>query len=138
VKKIKELKEEPHLNAFVDWLIYIVGYTLILMLLDFIFPKSLVIENIGFAFLAAIIIYILNKTVKPIIFFLTLPITGLTLGLFYPFVNVLVLYLTSWILGDTHFNVDYWWMVFVIAILISFLNIIVESIVKKVLRSDKK
>ena len=34
----------------------------------------------------SILIYILNKTVKPILFKLTLPITGITLGLFY-FVN---------------------------------------------------
>ncbi len=137
MKKVAALKDEPHLNAFLDWIIYLVGYTLILMLLSKIFPKSLIISNIAWAFVASLIIYLLNKTVKPIIFYLTLPITGITLGLFYPFVNVIVLYLTSWILGETHFNVEHWWMVFIIAILISILNILVDSIVKKVLRRDK-
>ena len=37
-----------------------------------------------------ILIYILNKTVKPILFKLTLPITGITLGLFY-FVNNMII-----------------------------------------------
>jgi len=137
MKKVAALKEEPHLNAFLDWIIYIIGYTLILMLLENVFPKSLMIDNVLWAFLASVIIYLLNKTVKPIIFYLTLPITGVTLGLFYPFINVIVLYLTSFILRPEHFNVDHWWMVFIIAILISILNILVDSIIKKVLGRDK-
>ena len=84
------------------------------------------------------IIFILNKTIKPIIFRLTLPITGLTLGLFYPFINVIILKLTEWILGP-HFEIEGIWTVFFLAILISVMNIIIENIViTPIMRRIKK
>ena len=76
----------------------------------------------------AIITFILNKTIKPILFWLTLPITGLTLGLFYPFINVFILYIVSFLLQD-HFQIHGIWMAFLIAIIISILNMLMDSIV---------
>ena len=43
---------------------------------------------------------ILNQTIKPVIFYITLPITAISLGLFYPLINVLILYITDFILGN--------------------------------------
>ncbi len=62
------------LNNFIDWLIYMIGYTLILIFVSMLFSNTFMLDNGYFglwAFLASIIIYILNKTIKPIIFFLT-------------------------------------------------------------------
>ena len=36
------------------------------------------------------LLFILNKTIKPLLFYLTIPITGITLGLFYPFINLII------------------------------------------------
>ena len=82
------------LNETIEWLIGMVGYALILIAVSLLFPKTLQIDSNLFglwALVAAIITFILNKTIKPILFWLTLPITGLTLGLFYPFLNVFIL-----------------------------------------------
>ncbi len=125
------------IDTVVDWLIYIVSYTIILIVVSILF-ESVYIDNSYYglwALLASIIIYILNKTVKPIIFLLTLPITGFTLGLFYPFINVFILKITDWILG-VHFVTKNIFILFFIAILISILNflmekIVVESIIKR-------
>ena len=88
-------------------------------------------SNFGFwCFITSVIIYLLNKTVKPIIFFLTLPLTGMTLGLFYPVINVLILYLTDFILGDK-FRVSGFIYVFIVAICISILNILMQEIIIK-------
>ena len=47
--------------------------------------------------LATLIISILNITIKPVLFVLTLPITTLTLGIFYPFINVIILKIAVYI-----------------------------------------
>ena len=117
----------------IEWLIYMIGYALVLIFVAVIFKNTLVINNKYFglyALLASIIIYILNQTIKPILVYLTLPLTGLTLGLFYPVINVLILYITSFILGN-NFQIHGTIIPFIIAILISLLNIFVEVIIIK-------
>ena len=119
-------------NKFIEWIIYILGYSLILITVSVLF-KSLEINNEYFGLyplLASIIIYILNKTIKPILTHITLPLTVLTLGLFYPIINVLILYITSLILGN-NFNIEGFLIPFLIAIIISFLNILMEGIIIK-------
>jgi len=117
-------------NKLIEWLIYMVGYALVLILISVIFKKSFIIDNSYFglyALLASIIIYILNQTIKPILVKITIPITAITWGLFYPIINVIILYITSFILGSK-FQVHGIFMMFFIAILISILNVIVEGI----------
>lgn len=119
------------INKFLDWLIYMVGYTLILILVSVLFNDTFIIDNSYFglwAFLASVIIYILNKTIKPIIFLLTLPITGLTLGLFYPFINVLIIKMADFILGD-YLETNGVFILFFAAIAISMMNFMLEKII---------
>ena len=47
--------------------------------------------------LAALVLGIVNTLVRPILFILTLPITCLTLGLFYLVVNAIAFGLTAWL-----------------------------------------
>jgi len=56
----------------------------------------------------ALIFGVVNAIVRPIFFFLTLPLTILTLGLFIFVLNALMLLLTSWIAQgmDLGFRVD--------------------------------
>ena len=90
-----------------------------------------VYKNFGlYALLASIIIYVLNLTIKPVLVYITLPITALTYGLFYPMVNVIILYITNFILGD-NFQIHGIFTSFIIAIIISILNILMEGIVIK-------
>ena len=79
---------KKRINSILDWLIYMCGYALVLISVSVIFDNTIYIDNSYFglwALIAVIIIYILNKTIKPIIVWLTLPITGLTLGFFLSF-----------------------------------------------------
>lgn len=124
---------KKRINNFIEWLVYMFGYTLVLISVSVLFPNAFHIDNAYFGFfgfLAAIIIYILNKTIKPIIVLLTLPITGLTLGLFYPFINVFILKITDFILGD-HFRMKGIFMAFIIALFISLMNALMENLVIK-------
>lgn len=128
-------QEKNKIYKILDLFIGILIYSLIILTLSLIFKNTIYIDNSYYglwSILASIIIMILNKTVKPLLVWLTLPITALTLGLFYPFINVLILKLTDFILFN-HFNIYGYIMPFVIALLISFVNIILNSIVHKIL-----
>ena len=120
-------------NKLFEWLLYMIGYAVVLIVVSCIFSKTFYINNQYYglyAFLVAVIIYILNQTIKPILFYITLPLTGLTFGLFYPILNVLILYITSFILGD-NFQIHGIILPFVIAIIISILNMFMEGMIIK-------
>jgi len=140
MKKIKEEVNKQNIIRFIDWLIYMIGYIFVFMLASFLF-RSFYIDTACFgvyAFLAVIIIYILNKTIKPILVTLTIPITGLTLGLFYFVINMFILKLTDWIL-QSHFDLGNVVQAFFIAIFISAMNIVMEGlIIKPLIRRFKK
>ena len=130
---IKEKKDTRFIkNKFIEWLLYMICYAIVLITVSIMFD-SLYISNkfFGFyAFLAAVIIYILNKTIKHVLFYITLTVTALTWGLFYPLINVLILYITSFILGDK-FELKGIIIPFFIAILISIFNILMEGLIIK-------
>lgn len=120
---------EYKLNSFIEWLIYMFGYALILLLTSNLF-RSLYVENFLYGFLAAIIIYVLNKTVKPLLVTLTLPLIGMSLGLFYFVINVLILLIVNLILGK-HFYLTGFLSPFVVSIFISVTNVIMENLIIK-------
>lgn len=124
--------EKARFNKFLQWLLYMVCYGLIFIAISSLF-KSFYIDTQYFGiygFVAVIIIYVLNQTIKPILVYLTLPITGLTLGLFYPFINVLILKITDLLLGS-HLDFSNFWVLLLVAIMISVINTIVEEVIIK-------
>lgn len=122
---------KARINHFIDWIIYMLAYSLVLLAVCMIFKKTIIIDEhyFGLWFLiATIIIYILNKTIKPVLVWLTIPLTGLTLGLFYPFINVFILNIVDIILGD-HFQIKGLFMSFIVAVLISIMNALMDTLV---------
>lgn len=128
-------------NKYFDWLIRMVLYAVVIILVSIIFDDTVYIDNSYFGFwglIAVIIIFALNKTVKPIIVWMTLPLTALTLGLFYPIINILVLKITDFILMN-HFEIKGTFMVFIVSIVISFMNTVMDKIIlKKILKEKNK
>lgn len=125
-------KGKVRLNNIIDWIIYMFFYTLVLILVSCLF-KSMYIDNEHYyiySFLIVFVVYILNKTVKPILVKFTIPITGITLGLFYPFINLFILKLADWILGS-HFDLLNIWIALLISVLLSVSNFIVEGLIIK-------
>ncbi len=134
VKKQKESKHskneiEYKLNSFIEWLIYMCGYAIVLIMASGLF-RSIYVESFLYGFLASILIFIFNKTIKPILVTLSLPLIGVSLGLFYFVINVLILWIVSFILKG-HFILNGLFSPFIISIFISFMNIIVESLIIK-------
>ncbi len=137
---IKEVKGFTRVNRLLEWMIYMLGYTIVFIIVSNLFD-SLYIDiehSYIYSFLTVFIVYLLNITIKPILVTLTIPITGLTLGLFYPFINLFILKLTDWILGS-HFDLNNFWIALWIAILISIMNFFMEGfIIKPIVRRVKR
>ena len=118
-------------RKFFDLLIRIISYGLILMFVSYIFKNTLYIDlsYFGFwCFLTSLLIYIFNRFLKPFLVWLTIPITGLTLGFFYPFINLIILKIVSFILGS-HFMVNGIWFALLASLLISALNVFLDMTV---------
>jgi putative membrane protein len=72
------------------------------------FAPGIEIEGVYIAIISSIILGLINVTVRPILVFLTLPITILTLGLFIYIINTLTFWFASSFIDG--FNVDgFWW-----------------------------
>ena len=56
---------------------------------------GIALEGLGGTLLAAVVLGVINAIVRPVLIFLTLPITLLTLGLFIFVLNAFCLWLTS-------------------------------------------
>lgn len=131
-------KNIRRINRLIDWLLHMVGYTLVFIFVTSFF-KSIYIDSdhlIIWSAIIVLVIYILNKTVKPILVTLTIPITGLTLGLFYPFINLFILKLVDWILGK-HFQLYNIWIALLVSILLSIINIIMDKIINHLIKGVK-
>lgn len=126
------MKNSNHLDNILNLVINIAVYSLVLLLIS-ILLKTIDIDTKYYGIyvvLSSIIVCFLNKTIKPILFRLTIPITGITLGLFYPCINILILKLTDFILGS-HFETHGIITLFLTAILISFMHMLMENVITK-------
>lgn len=130
--KLKLLRDKN----IIKWIIYMIGYSFVLIIVSNIF-SSFKIKNELYAFLAAIIINILNRTIKPLLKFLTLPITILSFGIFYELSNVIILYITSFILGKENFMISGLIIPLFISLIISTLNVLVEGLILKPITERK-
>lgn len=150
-KTVKEEKKDK-INKFdikhklFEIFLYILTYSITLLLLSKIFKNSIELGNpeILFAVIASAIIYALNQVVRPILVTLTMPITGLTFGLFYFVINCFLLKITDWVmLSGLNFPriLDYKhiWILFVISILLAIFRFLIEDIIfKPILRKAFK
>ena len=135
---MKKVTKKTRLSRFIDWILHMIGYILVFIVVTSFF-KSIYIDSdhlIIWSSIIVLVIYILNKTVKPILVTLTIPITGLTLGLFYPFINLFILKLVDWILGS-HFQLYNFWIALLVSILLSIINIIMDKIITHLIKGVK-
>ena len=118
------------INKYLDWFIHMIGYALVLITVSVIFNDTV--------YIAVIIVFILNRTIKPLLVWMTLPLTALTLGLFYPIINIVILKITDFILGN-HFDIHGTIFVFIVSIVISIMNAIMDNlIIDNILKGRRK
>jgi len=80
--------------------------------------------------LAGLVFSAINMVVKPIVAILAIPLIILTLGIAYFLVNVLMIFLTSWIVSD--FHVDGFWSGVGAAIVVWIVNVLLDALERRV------
>ena len=84
--------------------------------------------SFGALVLAAAVFGVLNTILKPILKLLTLPIAVITLGIAWFFVSMLMIWLTTLIVGK--FNIDGFWNYVWATIIVWLANILVDAVLR--------
>ena len=77
---------------------------------------------------AALVFTVVNVFVRPLVILLALPVVILTLGLALILINVLMLYLTDWIVPS--FEIGSFWATLGAAMIVSIVNLILNLVLK--------
>lgn len=89
-------------GMLIRWVLTAAG----LVLISYMF-EGIRVSSVGRAFIAALVLGVLNALIRPIVFLFTLPINILTVGLFTLVINAFMLWLTGWLLDG--FSVEGFW-----------------------------
>ncbi len=85
------------------------------------------IKGYGSAIIVAIVIGLLNAIVKPILKFVSIPVTILTLGLFSFVITAIIILLASAIMGD-NFHVEGFWYALLFGVVLGIVNSLVGGL----------
>ena len=110
-------------------LIHWIVLTLALLIVSYLY-SGLRIASLSVAIVAAAVFGVLNALVRPVLQFLALPITCLTLGLFYFVINGFMLYLTAWLVEG--FTVRSFGAAILTSILVSLFSLILNAVLTSI------
>ena len=127
--KVIYSKDKSFKYVILEYTLTLIINSIVLILASKIF-KGFYIESFGYAIVTSLVISLLSSTVKPFLKLIFLPVTVITTGIFYPFINVIILKLASLIMGDA-FVVEGWILPFFIALFISFTTLILDKLITK-------
>ncbi len=139
-KKKNKKKKDNIVTEILIFIVNLIVYTGVFLLVNAMFDSFVIDHNHIFIYsaIAVILISLLNKTVKPVLVKLTIPLTAITLGLFYFVINMFILKIVEWVmLGKIKF--ESLPILFFISIVFSVLNFIANDIfIKPVEKKIKK
>lgn len=132
----KEEEKRIFKAACFDFVISMFVFAVVLLLASKIF-KGFYIDGLVYAFLAAILISFLDSSLRPLLTYLTLPVTIMSMGLLYPIVNVIILKLASLLLGS-HMAVEGIIAPFFVAIFIAIVKLIADKLIVEPIIGGKR
>ena len=88
--------------------------------------SGVTLDNWLTVFVAALVLGLLNAFLRPVLIFLTLPVTVLTLGLFTLFINAFLFYMAAHLVKG--FHVSGYWQAFVAAFVFSLVSFMLNMI----------
>jgi putative membrane protein len=116
------------MRLLLNWLLSAIG----LLIVSYFMPGFHVSGFVA-ALMAALVIGLVNATLGLFLKIITLPLTVLTLGIFWWVINALMLLFASAILRPA-FQVNGFWPAFVGAIVLSLVNMVLKSLARDVER----
>ena len=84
-------------------------------------PSLIFVSDFTVALIAAVVLGVLNIFLRPLLSLLMLPLRIITMGLSTTLINVLILYLVSFLMAPS-FKIIGWWQAMIVALLISIVN----------------
>ena len=112
------------MNWFIRWILF----ALSIMLVAWIVP-GISVSGFLVALLVSVVLGIINVLIKPLIYFISIPINILTLGLFSFVINALLLMLAGNITPG--FTVDGFWSALYGSILLAILGVFINKVNKE-------
>ncbi|MGY3766400.1 phage holin family protein [Vagococcus vulneris] len=101
--------------------------TLAFVSLSILFPTKFYVGGFMIAIVASVVLSLLNMFIRPILHFLSFPITILTFGLFSFVINAAMLSMTSAIIGESNFAFSSFWSTLLIAVILTIINGVVND-----------
>lgn len=91
--------------------------------------KSIYIDNVVTALIAALVLGLINTLIRPILVLLTLPVSVLTLGLFIFIINGLMFWVVAQVVGG--FHVASFWAAVIGALVYSIISWLLSALLLK-------
>lgn len=114
-----------HQSRFMRFLLRILITSLAALLAAYLIPGVHIADYLTAVFLA-LVLALMNTFLKPVLIFLTLPMTVLTLGLFLLVINALIVLMASHFVKG--FRVDGFWSALLFSILLSLFSSILDRL----------
>lgn len=111
------------------FIIKIIFTTCAIMLTAYLLEPHFFVEDLVTGIIAALVLSLLNTILRPILLFISIPATVLTLGLFIFVVNTVIIYLVTKIVPG--FTVENFWWALLCSVIISIVSSILNSFIKK-------
>ena len=108
-----------------NFLIRLLLSALAVIIVSYLMP-GVYVEGFLVAVILALVLSLLNMTIKPILIVLTIPLTVVTLGIFLLVINALMILLADWIIPG--FGVDGFWWALLFSILLSITNALLSDL----------
>ena len=113
------------------FLVKILFSSIAVIIASYLLP-GVFVDDFVTALIIAVLLSLLNVTVKPLLILFTIPLTVLTLGLFLLVINAIIILIASSLVNG--FVVDnFWW-----ALLFSLLLTIINSLLTDLSKEDQK
>jgi putative membrane protein len=101
------------------------------MVAGWLMSPHIFVDSFWTGILVAFTLAILNAIVRPILVFISIPATVLTLGLFIFVINALIVLLASAIFDSSKFRVEGFWWALLFSLVVSFVSSILNGFIKK-------
>jgi putative membrane protein len=101
------------------------------MVAGWLMSPHIYVESFLTGILVAFILAILNAIVRPILVFISIPATVLTLGLFIFVINALIVLLAAYLIDSPKFRIEGFWWALLFSLVVSFVSSLLNGFIKK-------
>jgi len=100
------------------------------MLAAYLLDPHIYVESFWISIIVALVLAVLNAIVRPILLFISIPATILTLGLFIFVINAAIILIADGLIGEK-FQVENFWWALLFSLIVSFVSSLLNGFINK-------